>query len=192
MGNELVSKTDLTFDTEKALTEANKLLKKFITDEDFQEKKGYQISLVHRESVSGEERYFDGTKALWQNGKKEAYEDEFNTFNKDLKGSYLEEIHSKVMSFSGGRLRRYRLMWLNSKNCYLFHQDKFEPDRFHLALDTNENCLLLYKKMHDVTAYHIPRDGHLYKVNAGVSHTALNAGESSRLHLLFTLGEDNS
>ena len=102
-------------------------------------------------------------------------EKDFIYFNNEFKDTIFYDISLK---FSG----RMRLHVLSSKTCYWMHLD---PNiiRYHFAIFTNDNCFILYKNKNH---YHIPADGHCYKMDARIDHTALNAGKENRIHLVIS------
>ena len=187
----MISRTDIQCNIEKARAEAYRILKiSQISIRDLLRKPGYQISLVHRKGVNElRHRLRDGIYALGDSRNKErTFENEYTEFNEEFKDSYLYQIYCTLQKATNNKVGRFRLMWLNPKNCYAFHTDNKEPERFHLGLETNPYCFFLYKNSSNkCTTYHIPKDGYLYSVNAGESHTFLNGGHTTRLHVLATL-----
>ena len=191
----MISRTDIQCNIEKAKAEAYHILKiSQVSVMDLLKKPGYQISLVHRKGIKRRERRLkDGIYALRDpRNKEKTSENEYTEFNEDFKDSYLYQIYCLLQQTANNRVGRFRLMWLNPKNCYSFHIDRNEPERFHLGLETNPYCFFLYKNSsnnssNNCTTYQIPTDGYIYSVNAGKSHTFLNGGQTTRLHLLATL-----
>ncbi len=188
----MIVKTNIKYDIAKARKEAYSILdrQKMSVKDLMNEARGHQLSLTHRKGVTGEARLKDGIHALWSASLKKriAFEREFTEFHSGLKKTYLHQIYCDLQKRNNSRVGRFRLMWVHPKNCYKFHRDKNEPERFHLALETNPYCFFLYEdSMNDFKVCHIPPDGHLYSFNAGRAHTFLNAGSATRLHLLVTL-----
>ena len=187
----MIRRTNIQCNIEKAKAEAYHILKiSKVSVMDLLKKPGYQINLVHRKGINGrQKRLKDGIYALRDNRNKErTFENEYTEFNEEFKNSYLHQIYRLLQKTTNNRVGRFRLMWLNPKNCYSFHIDKDEPERFHLGLETNPYCLFLYKNsLNKYTTYHIPTDGYIYSVNAGENHTFLNGGQTTRLHVLITL-----
>ena len=185
----MVNRTNIRCDIEKAKKEAYHLLKisKISSVTELLKLSGYQINLVHRKGIKDPHlRLKDGVCALEPN--KKIFEHDFTEFNDNFKHTYLYQIYCTLQKTTNNRVGRFRLMWLNPKNCYSFHEDSNEPERFHLGLETNPYCFFLYTNAFNVyTSYHIPCNGYIYSVNAGKMHTFLNGGKTTRLHLLITL-----
>ena len=69
---------------------------------------------------------------------------------------------------------------MNWKSCLTYHYD--ETPRIHLPLITNDGCFMIIddktEKLHESTTY---------MVDTTKRHTALNAGEHLRFHMVFCL-----
>jgi hypothetical protein len=59
--------------------------------------------------------------------------------------------------------------------------------RYHLALDTNDDCFLAVRRnpTQEYEYFHVPADGHLYYLNVGFEHYAVNNGTTDRVHLVI-------
>jgi hypothetical protein len=59
--------------------------------------------------------------------------------------------------------------------------------RYHLALETNPDCYLAIRKnpKQEFEYFHVPADGHLYYLNVGFEHFAVNNGNTDRIHLVI-------
>ena len=66
-------------------------------------------------------------------------------------------------------------------NCNSWHRDP-EP-RLHIPIVTNPGSLFVVK--HHVT--HLPADGSVYFTDTRGYHTALNGGETRRVHIVAAL-----
>lgn len=66
-------------------------------------------------------------------------------------------------------LYRTRIMNLQQKRCYTWHQDR--SPRVHLAVKTHPACMMIVED----SVFHIPADGRPYWVDTRKFHTALNA-----------------
>jgi hypothetical protein len=76
-------------------------------------------------------------------------------------------------------LYRTRIMKLDPKKCYSYHQD-WTP-RVHLAVNTHPFCFLVVDK----EIFHVPADGHPYLIDTTKPHTALNASvNTERIHIV--------
>ena len=95
-----------------------------------------------------------------------------------LKGTYTEEVIN-IFSEKYGAVRG-RYMMMNWKSCLTYHYD--ETPRIHLPLITNDGCFMIIddktEKLHESTTY---------MVDTTKRHTALNAGEHLRFHMVFCL-----
>ena len=188
----MVRRTEMQYNIKKAGEEAYYLLEMSqMSTKELLKRPAYQLSLVHRKGVQGlQARLKDGVRALYDENikKRTAFEHEYTEYNSEFKGLYLYQIYRALQKRTDGRVGRFRLMWLNPKACYSFHTDISEPERFHLGLETNPYCFFLYKhSTGKCETYHVPADGYVYFVDAGKSHTFLNGGRTTRLHLLVTL-----
>lgn len=79
---------------------------------------------------------------------------------------------------------RVRLMVLPPRTVYGMHRDG--TMRAHIPICTNVDCRLVSRE--GVTA-HLPADGHVYVVDTGAEHTAYNAGDSERVHLVMSMAD---
>ena len=106
---------------------------------------------------------------------------EFNNFNHEFSGTVFEEIFDYCKNH--WLVGRMRLMNCAPRHCYSMHEDDSQ-NRYHIAIQTNVNAYLLYDTNQ---VFHIPADGHVYEVRTDVNHTALNAGNEDRIHLVYEL-----
>ena len=94
-------------------------------------------------------------------------------------GSYFEEVVTELKArFSIGRVR---VLSKGVYNCNSWHRDP-EP-RLHIPIQTNPGSLFIVN--HHVT--HLPADGSVYFTDTRGYHTALNGGESDRVHIVAAL-----
>ena len=105
-------------------------------------------------------------------------EEDFSEVCDYLKGTYTEEVINLLRSKYG--IVRGRYMMMNWKSCLTYHND--ETPRIHLPLITNDGCFMIIddktEKLHESTTY---------LVDTTKRHTALNAGEHLRFHMVFCL-----
>jgi len=95
------------------------------------------------------------------------------------KGSYFETVVDELKArFSIGRVR---VLSKGVYNCNSWHRDP-EP-RLHIPIQTNPGSLFIVN--HHVT--HLPADGSVYFTDTRGYHTALNGGESDRVHIVAAL-----
>ena len=103
----------------------------------------------------------------------------FSEFNPDFAGTYFEEVHSQLATrFPIGRMR---VLSKGLYNCNSWHRDP-EP-RLQIPIVTNPGSLFVVN--HHVT--HLPADGSVYFTDKRGYHTALNGGETRRIHIVAAL-----
>ncbi len=96
-----------------------------------------------------------------------------------FKGSYFEHVHDELTKrFDIGRMR---VLSKGIYNCNSWHRDP-EP-RLHIPIITNPGSLFIVN--HHVT--HLPADGSVYFTDTRGYHTALNGGETNRVHIVAAL-----
>ena len=76
------------------------------------------------------------------------------------------------------KIHRTRLMRLMPLSCYTYHKDASQ--RIHIPLITNENCFIIVDDV--ITRY--PADGSSYLINTTKMHTAVNASNDERWHIV--------
>jgi hypothetical protein len=100
----------------------------------------------------------------------------------------LENIKHLLSSFKN-KVTRARFARLRSGSDIKPHIDHNVSYgvRYHLALETNENCYLAIRKNpnSEFEYFHVPVDGHLYYFNVGFEHFAINNGQTDRIHLVI-------
>lgn len=107
---------------------------------------------------------------------------EFSEFNPEFRGTYFEHVHEELTKrFPIGRTR---ILSKGLYNCNSWHRDP-EP-RLHIPITTNPGSLFVVN--HHVT--HLPADGSVYFTDTRGYHTALNGGETRRVHLVAALAYD--
>lgn len=104
---------------------------------------------------------------------------DFSEFNPKFKGTYFEHVHAELAKrFPIGRTR---VLSKGLYNCNSWHRDP-EP-RLHIPVTTNPGSLFVVN--HHVT--HLPADGSVYFTDTRGYHTALNGGETNRVHIVAAL-----
>lgn len=104
---------------------------------------------------------------------------DFSEFNPDFTGTYFEHVHTELARrFPIGRVR---VLSKPLYNCNSWHRDP-EP-RLHIPIITNPGSLFIVN--HHVT--HLPADGSVYFTDTRGYHTALNGGETRRVHIVAAL-----
>lgn len=106
-------------------------------------------------------------------------EQQFSEFNPVFAGTYFEEVIAELKKrFPIGRTR---VLSKGLYNCNSWHRDP-EP-RLHIPVITNPGSLFVVN--HHVT--HLPADGSVYFTDTRGYHTALNGGDTRRVHLVAAL-----
>ena len=96
-----------------------------------------------------------------------------------FRGTYFEHVHDELTKrFPIGRMR---VLSKGLYNCNSWHRDP-EP-RLHIPIITNPGSLFIVN--HHAT--HLPADGSVYFTDTRGYHTALNGGESHRVHIVAAL-----
>ena len=104
---------------------------------------------------------------------------DFSEFNPKFKGTYFEHVHEKLAKrFPIGRTR---VLSKGLYNCNSWHRDP-EP-RLHIPVTTNPGSLFVVN--HHVR--HLPADGSVYFTDTRGYHTALNGGDTTRVHIVAAL-----
>lgn len=89
---------------------------------------------------------------------------------------YIQTLATKLKVNERGRVR---LLQVNPRSCYSFHFDP-HPYRVHIPLITNDGSfMVVWGKLWRMKL------GSAYRVRVKEEHTALNTGESARIHLVF-------
>lgn len=107
-------------------------------------------------------------------------QDEFTMFNEKFSGTVFEEIYYKLTKKY--RLGRTRLMTMEPKKCLTWHNDFSK--RLHLPIKTNVGCQMIIEN----EVLHMPA-GTLWMTDTTKKHTALNASEENRIHLVAVVLE---
>jgi hypothetical protein len=150
-----------------------------------------QIGLTHRQSATNKWLDASGGGKDNQAGKLET---DFTVWNEELPNYLIELVNSlaKEHNFTPGRVRIMRLM---PKTGLMMHQDS--EQRYHLAITTNIGCFICTPTTvgpledYQVRGYHIPADGHFYKIDTTVHHFVYNSGNTERIHLVINAIPNN-
>jgi len=123
--------------------------------------------------LRGDDRYFEEPREDL------VPEVDFSEFNPKFAGTYFEHVHAELSKrFPIGRTR---ILSKGLYNCNSWHRDP-EP-RLHIPVLSNPGSLFIVN--HHVT--HLPADGSVYFTDTRGYHTALNGGESRRVHIVAAL-----
>ena len=182
-----IEKLSLTFDIEKLRSALQECLSRADFMGGMQEEGFAALPLTQRPGQT-EWTENDLSGRYWLRGDdryvEEAREDlvpeiDFSEFNPDFAGTYFEHVHSELARrFPIGRMR---VLSKGLYNCNSWHRDP-EP-RLHIPILTNPGSLFVVN--HHVT--HLPADGSVYFTDTRGYHTALNGGESRRVHIVAAL-----
>ena len=126
-------------------------------------------------------RYYIRTDESYEEYAREDLVDEgaFSELADEFKGTYFETIHQELTKrYPIGRMRVLMKEPLTSNS---WHRDP-EP-RIHIPIHTNPGSIFIIN--HHVT--HLPADGHAYFTDTRGYHTAVNGGETNRVHLVAAL-----
>jgi len=111
-------------------------------------------------------------------------ERDFHVINPEFRGTAIEELLGGL-PFEFGRTR---LMRMAKKSCLSIHWDT--SLRYHYAIVTNPACYLVFMDGEVGHFRHIPADGYLYRMDARLTHTAINASRDARIHLVICDARD--
>lgn len=107
----------------------------------------------------------------------------FTEFVPRFEDLYFKEVWQTLSQIAP--LGRTRVLSKGLYNCNSWHRDP-EP-RLHVPIISNPGSLFVVN--HHVT--HLPADGSVYFTDTRGYHTALNGGESERVHLVAALPQSN-
>jgi len=111
-------------------------------------------------------------------------ESQFTVVTEPFRGTAIEALLN-ALPFRHGRAR---LLKMAPKSCLSIHWDSSR--RWHYAITTNPACYLVHLDGEVGRFHHIPADGHLYEMDARLTHTAINASKEARLHLVIADADD--
>lgn len=144
-----------------------------------------QLSLTHR--IGAEYPWYDANGSLYDRttGKFIDKETSFTEWNSV--GDYTKNVIEGLKEFAGVNFGRMRYMRLMPKRGLSVHRD-FDA-RYHFVLKTNQfSYFALAESDGDSLArcYHIPMDGHFYKVDTLREHFVYNGDSEPRIHLVLS------
>lgn len=184
-----IEKLDITADNELMNADLNNLLQ----IQDWPERtvinnKIYpanQLGITHRKNA--ENVWLDAGGNLYDQKLKQfvAKESDFTELN-DAVGEYTKSVLHNLSEKLNIKFGRIRYMKLPMKQGLTIHRD-FEA-RYHYVIKTNPNALFGESvSENDVVAkcYHLPADGHFYKVDTTRDHFVYNGGWEDRVHLVL-------
>lgn len=144
-----------------------------------------QIGLTHRPGAK--DQWLDNVGSLYDSttGKFIATELDFTELNDQL-GDYTRQKIEELCRTEKIRYGRIRYMRLYEKSGLTIHTDA--EVRYHYALDTHPDAFICEAVREDglsAKCYHIPSDGHFYKVDTTREHFVYNGGRQPRIHLVI-------
>ncbi len=182
-----IQKLNLTFDIKKLREALAECLSRESYKGDMQDQGFAALPLTQRPGQT-EWTENDLSGRYWIRGDdryvEEAREDlvpeaRFSEFNPKFSGTYFEEVIAELKRrFPIGRTR---VLSKGLYNCNSWHRDP-EP-RLHIPVITNPGSLFIVN--HHVT--HLPADGSVYFTDTRGYHTALNGGDTKRVHIVAAL-----
>jgi hypothetical protein len=138
-----------------------------------------QVGLTHSlKDMTEEEKIVESVGSNYDYDKKtyRFNETDFTEFNSQFKSTYLYEIYKSIPNIG-----RFRIMNMPGPSAYSIHKD--QTRRYHLAVETNSDCLFLFPTIKEM--YNIPADGNVYLLDTRITHTFLNGSKGMRTHLVF-------
>ena len=126
-------------------------------------------------------RFYTRVDESYQEIAREELVDEFafSEFVPLFADTYFKHVHQALTEISP--IGRMRVLSKGLYNCNSWHRDP-EP-RLHIPIISNPGSLFVVN--HHVT--HLPADGSVYFTDTRGYHTALNGGESHRVHIVAAL-----
>lgn len=182
-----IQRLDYTANLDKMKEDLNNLLSVVPwPKEDFNLKlPGNQLGVSYRKGAK--DIILDASGSLYdkQQQKFVAKESDFTEINLDV-GEYTRSIIANLAQKENTAFGRIRYMRLMPKTGLSIHAD-FEI-RYHYVLETNRYALFGDATPDgDLSAkcYHMPADGHFYKVDTTREHFVFNGGWEPRIHLVI-------
>ena len=182
-----IEKLDLKFDIDELRKALDECLKREAFQGDMQDQGFAALPLTQRPGQT-EWTANDLSGRYWLRGDERYVEEpredlvpeiDFSEFNPKFRGTYFEHVCQELSKrFPIGRTR---ILSKGLYNCNSWHRDP-EP-RLHIPIETNPGSLFVVN--HHVT--HLPADGSVYFTDTRAYHTALNGGETRRVHLVAAL-----
>jgi len=183
---DFITKTKYTADIDLMRKDLNNLLDQYPwPQEDIHLRiPGNQIGIRHRPGAV--DQFLNSAGGLYDKATQTfiAKESDFSEFN-ELTGAYTKKMLEDLAAKEGFTIGRVRYMRLMPKTGLSVHPD-FEM-RYHYVFETNKYAYFGDSTVdNDVKAkcYHIPADGHFYKVDTTREHFVFNGGWEPRIHLV--------
>lgn len=133
----------------------------------------------------------DFAGSLYQDGKMQARENEWDTYIEMFNGTYTKSVCKEIEAFArytfDGKVGRIRYMTMAPKSVLTYHWDPDDVIRLHIPLITNDNCFFINNEV----ISRMDAVGHMYTFDSTVKHTAVNASRESRTHLVASVYNAN-
>lgn len=182
-----IAKLALRFDTRALRAALAEALRRADFEGDMQAQGFAALALTRRPGQTAQSandlsgRYWLRVAETYAEEPREELVDEaaFSEFNPVFAGTYFEHVHAELtLRFPIGRMR---VLSKGLYNCNSWHRDP-EP-RLHIPIISNPGSLFIVN--HHAT--HLPADGSVYFTDTRGYHTALNGGETRRVHIVAAL-----
>lgn len=177
-----VVETDIRFNPNKLLIDYKNILEYFGPKQS-----PSQINIRKRAG----EHYLDGlldySGSLYEDGKMQAHESEWESYISHYDDTYTKEICVQLEQFAEytfqGKIGRIRYMTMAPKSVLTYHTDPDDTIRLHIPLITNDNCFFINNEV----ISRMDRVGALYTFDSTVPHTAVNASREPRTHIVASV-----
>lgn len=188
----IIKQTQFSVDHSKMLDDLNYVLANHASwpeyDPQNPRKTINQISLRHRQNATGD-LWADGNGSLInrETGSILAVESDFSQWNAKLP-EYTKQVLEQLMSTEKVNFGRVRYMRLMPKTGLTVHTDT--EQRYHLVLTTHRFAMFghVYEGGEELgKVYHMPADGHFYKVDTTLGHFVYNGSMQERIHLVCSI-----
>ena len=107
-------------------------------------------------------------------------EDQFTEFLDVFKDDYVKTVYDQLSEH--WRIGRLRFMYLRPKTALSWHRDTTARLHIPIVTDSDRTALVV-----ENTVIRMPADGKAYYVDTTRFHTAFNAGDKMRIHLVAVL-----
>jgi hypothetical protein len=177
----MIEKLDFKANMLTVLNDVDTIVKMFPWDED------HQIGLTHRPGATN--LWKDAVGRLYANNGRTQIGSEYQFT--ELNPQIPETLKTLLLDFAQSqniKLGRVRIMRALPKRGLSVHRDT--TVRYHLVLKTNIDSFFGFRDLKQVDGvaarcYHMPADGHFYKVDTTKFHFIYNGGKTDRIHLVI-------
>lgn len=146
-----------------------------------------QLGLKHRPNCICQTSDSSGSLINVQTKEILGYESDYTLYHDDI-GIYTKEIISKLSDSIGQQFGRIRYMRLQPKTGLSVHVDTEE--RYHIVVKTNKFAYFgqsFEDELIKANCYHIPSDGHVYRIDTTKPHFVYNGGWEPRIHIVLNI-----